>query len=74
MKGSTPKARGRHLNTVLKSLYDDEGKECNVIDILTDIRHLCDVNDWDYSKLDRIAYSHYSQERASGMLEPHFLP
>lgn len=69
MKGSTPKARGKHLNAILKSLYDEEGTECNVIDILTDLRHLCDVYDWNYADLDRIAHNHYSGEHASGSLE-----
>ena len=74
MKGSTPKARGQHLNKILKSLYDDEGGDCNVIDLLTDLRHLCAVYDWNYAELDRIASNHYSQERESQSLEPHFLP
>ena len=74
MKGSTPSARGKHLKTVLENLYDKEGGNCNVIDILTDLRHLCDTQEWNYAELDRIAYNHYSQEHVSQSLELHVPP
>jgi hypothetical protein len=33
-----------------------------VIDILADLRHLCDKRGWDFGDLDRIAYGHYCTE------------
>lgn len=74
MTGSTPAERGKSLVEQLEMLYDDRGDDCNVIDILTDLRHLCDVQEWDFAELDRIAYEHYIEEKASGELEPHLLP
>jgi len=44
----------------------------DVIDILADIRHLCDARGWSFADQDRVAYQHYSQERTNdirGLLE-----
>ena len=67
MKGNTPKQRAKSLQTVLNKTYDRHGERCNVIDVLTDIRHLCDMKNWDFAELDRVAYStHYLTEKATG--------
>lgn len=68
MKGSTPKKRGEELNKVIKKIYDPYGKEVNVIDLLTDIRHVCDRYGWNFADLDRQAYQHYIAE--SGYVPP----
>ncbi len=67
MKGNTPKQRAKSLQTVLNKTYDRHGEWRNVIDVLTDIRHLCDMKNWDFAELDRVAYStHYLTEKATG--------
>lgn len=38
------------------------GKE-DVTDILTDLRHLCDSNNWGYASVDRRAREHFMYER-----------
>ena len=70
MNGDTPRERGKSLKAELERLCDD----CNVIDLLTDVRHLCDVQGWNFAELDRTAYQHYIREIASGELEVHLLP
>lgn len=34
----------------------------DIIDILADIRHLCDAKKWDFADLDRLGYRHYCAE------------
>lgn len=62
MRGSTPTQRAKSLDKELKKLYDEYGKDANVIDMLTDIRHLCDAKDWNFHELNRVAYNHYIAE------------
>ncbi len=69
MKGTTPTQRTKSLTTILTKTYDPYGEHCNVIDMLTDLRHLCDVNGWDFADLDRQAYQHYIGERYAGGLD-----
>jgi hypothetical protein len=66
MKGTTPKQRTKSLTTLLNKTYDPCGARCNVVDMLADLRHLCDVNGWDFADLDRQAYQHYSTEKEAG--------
>lgn len=64
MNGSTPKTRARELRTMLKDLYD-EGRgatKANIIDMLADLRHLCDLSDLVFADCDRIAYRYYVPE------------
>ena len=68
MRGTTTQQRAKSLTTVLNKTYDPYGKRCNAIDVLTDLRHLCDVNGWDFADLDRQAYDHYATEKAAGGL------
>ncbi len=65
MTGSTPKQRAKAIEKVLRKIYDEYGKEANVIDVLADLRHLCDANKWDFKDLDRTAYIHYFTESVS---------
>lgn len=62
MNGSTPTARGRRLKKELARLYDLHAETENVIDMLVDLRHLCDAYDYDFADLDRQAYQHYLAE------------
>ena len=68
MRGTTTQQRAKSLTTVLNKTYDPYGEWCNVIDTLTDLRHLCDVKGWDFAELDRQAYNHYVTEKATGGL------
>lgn len=64
MKGSTPRTRAASLKKALVGLYEDgKGAEKeNIIDILSDLRHLCDSLNLNYADCDRIAYGHYVLE------------
>jgi hypothetical protein len=62
MRGITPKARAKALDKILKRVFDEYAEEENVVDMLTDLRHLCDAKGWEFGELDRIAYQHYLPE------------
>ena len=66
MKGTTPKQRTKSLTTLLNKTYDPHGAQENVVDMLADLRHLCDVKGWDFADLDRQAYQHYIEEKFAG--------
>jgi len=69
MKGTTPTQRTKSLTTLLNKTYDPCGARCNVIDMLPDLRHLCDAEGWDFADLDRQAYQHYIGDRYAGGLD-----
>ena len=69
MKGKTPKERAKELDRVLKRLYDRYGKRDNVVDMLTDLRHLCDVQGLDFGECDRIAHNNYLPEMATQSMD-----
>ncbi len=75
MKGSTPTARGHELLALLRAQYDDgtDADECNIIDMLTDLRHACDTIRLDFATCDLMAYEHYCEEVQSAALQLHFL-
>jgi len=65
MNGITPRARARAVRKVLKVTYD-EGRGAdfnNVVDCLTDLRHLCLILNLDFFKADRIAKEHAATEQ-----------
>ena len=64
MNGTTPRTRGAALTAILNKTYDPFGKVDNVTDMLTDLRHLCDLKGYDFANCDRIAYDHYLVEKA----------
>lgn len=37
----------------------DEATDMDTVEMLAHLRFLCDLNDWDYAELDRLAYSRY---------------
>jgi hypothetical protein len=40
-----------------------EDYECAIIDLLTNLRHLCDRDGFDYDRLDNIACHHHFEEK-----------
>ena len=54
---------------MLKRLYDRYGKQDNVVDMLTDLRHVCDVQGLDFGECDRIAHNNYLPEMAAQSME-----
>lgn len=64
LRGTAPSSRD--------VLYYDHGRrktdpdnncaEAGIIDLLTDLRHLCDSLNFDFAEFDRQAYRHYSAE------------
>lgn len=54
----------RCKTAIIRAFGKREDPESGVIDILTDIRHLCDQVGLDFANLDRIAYNHYIAEKA----------
>ena len=51
---------GKLIEVYAQNPKDDH--ESNVKDLLTDIRHFCDVHDLAYSELDRAAHRNYLEE------------
>jgi hypothetical protein len=43
-------------------LGDPALDDCVVSDLLSDLRHWCDIHDWDFGILDRRGYNHYMHE------------
>jgi len=68
MRGTTPKQRAKHLAKILKTTYDPYGAHSNVIDMLTDLRHVCDANGWGFADLDRQAFNNYLVEKTAGTI------
>jgi hypothetical protein len=66
--GNTPKARGAKLGKILRCIYDVYGEKENLIDVLTDLRHLADNKGWNFAECDRIAHDHYSVEKVDRSL------
>lgn len=42
--------------------YDDDNLETAIRDVLGDLRHLCDLMDWDFSEIDHDARETYLRE------------
>lgn len=40
----------------------EEGGDTGIVDLLANLRHLCDREGLDFAKLDRMAYAHYVLE------------
>lgn len=53
----------RRLRNALREIYGDEPPETLVTDALADMRHLCDADGVSYSAADRMAQSHYLDEK-----------
>lgn len=47
----------------LVKAYEDVEMPDGIVDLLTDLRHLCDAVGLCYGDLDRIAYGHYTEEK-----------
>lgn len=49
----------------LLAAYDESSDpQASVVDLLADLRHLCDRMGWDFAKLDRAAYPRYADEKS----------
>lgn len=47
----------------LKAAYDEENDpKTTIIDLLADLRHICDRLRFDFADLDSVAHSHYTEE------------
>lgn len=62
--------RAERFQTTLESYHDEHDVPANLIDILTDARHWCDLHNWSFAEFDRIAYQHYLEERSSDKRRP----
>jgi hypothetical protein len=59
------KKRAKKASKAIRATYENHPRQCvkeDAIDMLTDLRHLCDARAWDFDALDRIAYQHYTEE------------
>lgn len=57
-------ARMKRLDKTLRQHYPQDPQVAHrVTDVLTDLRHLCDQEELDFGKLDKLAYEHYLRER-----------
>lgn len=65
MTGTTPAQRAASLRKILWTIYDDgKGADlANVVDCLTDLRHLCLTYHIDFFRADRAARDHAMYER-----------
>ncbi len=55
--------RSARLWLVIDGYAGNEDLEDVVVDILTDLRHLCDAEGLDFAQHDRTAYQHYLEEK-----------
>ena len=63
LKGSTQTARGASLMAVLEEAYSpNKDTETNIINMLTDLRHLCFRQGYDFANLDQQAAHYYHEE------------
>lgn len=53
----------KRLRNALREIYGDEPPETLITDALADMRHLCDADGVSYSAADRMAQSHYLDEK-----------
>jgi hypothetical protein len=65
LPNSNQQTRFRKAVAILNKFYEHEEHLTNVVDMLTDLRHLCDVKGLDFYEAERLAYNHYVEERGS---------
>ena len=55
--------RAGRIKDLLSGMYDSKGAdETNLVDLLSDIRHFCDVYAVEFAAADRVAHNHYTCE------------
>lgn len=69
-KSPTPKDNAWRIHLMIQSfkstgIYAND-PATNIVDILTDIRHFCDLRQINYEAVDRIASMHYDAETNRG--------
>ena len=47
----------------LRAAYEEAELPTVIVDMLADLRHLCDALELDFAACDKIAYGHYMSER-----------
>lgn len=54
----------KDLRDTIERYCEEQGTEteATIRDVLTDLRHLCDVHDLDFGEIDRRAYEGYCEE------------
>ena len=57
------KKRARKAIRVLNASYDPYDTRSSVVDMLTDLRHLCDVRKIDLTDVLNSSYQHYLEEK-----------
>jgi hypothetical protein len=60
-------AIGKIFGGIIPGRYNGADPEANLTDLLTDLRHYCELEELDYQHLDALAYSHYCEE--NGQIE-----
>lgn len=63
MRRLTPNSRAECALRAIKSEYRDSDLETNIVDLLADIRHLCDKRGLPFGTLNRLASMHFTDER-----------
>lgn len=58
-----PARMARLVQTLSQHYPNDPQTAHKVTDMLADLRHLCDQEELDFAKLDKLAYEHYLRER-----------
>lgn len=58
------KAKNQERATRAQMAVDlqEEGGDAGIIDLLANLRHLCDREGLDFDELDHMAYTHYASE------------
>jgi predicted metallopeptidase len=57
--------RAHNAKRSILATYEDAESDASaaIVDLLADIRHLCDKVGLDYADHDRVAYNHYTEEK-----------
>ena len=57
--------RAHNAKRSIMATYEDADSDVGaaIVDLLADIRHLCDKIGLDYADHDRVAYNHYIEEK-----------
>lgn len=62
--GSDNSTRAARVLQAIYPAYDDDTAETAVRDVMTDLRHLCDLMGWSFNSLDQEAHRGYQMELA----------
>jgi len=57
-----PNTRSTKVSDIINTYYDKYAKVTSLVDIVTDIKHYCRVNEIDLNDVERIARNHFQEE------------